>query len=66
MDSGQEYWNLYYAINELLTSYGVIGKYSLVDECVRRVRNNAGTDWNEDDCKIAIKNVLNETIEKIF
>ena len=66
MDSGQEYWNLYYAINELLTSYGVIGKYSLVDECVRRVRNNAGTDWNEDDCKTAIKNVLNETIEKIF
>ena len=66
MDSGKAYWSLYYAIIELLSSYGLIWKDSFVDECVRRVQEDAGTDWNEDDCRLAIRNTLNETIEKIF
>lgn len=60
------YWAIYKAVSEMLTAYGLIGTDSFIDEIIHRVDEDADADWNEDDVRIAIRNALNELIEKNF
>ena len=62
----QEYWKIYRAVCDLLRSFDVIGTDTFISRCVERVQQDADKDWNEDDVRIAIRNQLNEVIEKFF
>ena len=58
-----EYWSIYHAVVDILTGYQLIGTDAFIGECVRRVQEDADTNWNEYDVRIAVRNVLNEMIE---
>lgn len=62
----KEYWEIYNAVSEILNGYGLCGTDAFIGECVIRIQLDAGHDWNEDDVRIAIRNALNEIIEKNF
>ena len=59
-----KYWEIYRAVMDILTSYGLVGSDEFISDCVKRVEQDADEDWNEDDVRIAIRNALNELIEK--
>ena len=59
-----EYWRIYNAVADMMGSYGLVGTDKFISECVNRVAQDADNDWDEDDVRIAILNVLNEIIEK--
>ncbi len=61
----QNYWEIYRAVTEIAHNYGLNGTDRFISECVQRVQQDADDDWNEDDVRIAIRNTLNELIEKI-
>ena len=60
-----EYWRIYKAVADMMSAYGLIGTDKFISECVNRVAQDADTNWNEDDVRIAIRNTLNEMIEKL-
>jgi len=60
-----EYWGIYKAVTDMLNSHDLLGTDAFIDECVRRVREDADENWNEDDVRIAIRNVINGLIEKM-
>ena len=66
MENAGKRWKIYYAISELLASFDLHVTDRFISECVQRVIDDASDDWNEDDCKIAIRNTLSETIQKYF
>lgn len=66
MDYTKNYWAIYHSVVSILTSFQLIGTDAFISECVRRVEQDADVNWNEDDVKIAVRNVLNEMIEKNF
>ena len=59
------YREIYCAVSEMLTAYGLEGTDEFIGRCVDRVRYDADVEWNEDDVRIAIRNTLNELIEKM-
>ena len=61
----KQYWEIYRAVSELLAEYfNLCGTDTFIHECVLRVQQDADTDWTSDDVKLAIRNQLNELIEK--
>lgn len=62
---GREYWAIYHSVVSILAGYQLIGTDAFIGECVRRVQEDADDNWNEDDVRIAIRNVLNELIMKM-
>ena len=61
------YWAIYKAVVNILAKYQLIGTDAFIGECVRRVQEDADPqDWNDDDAMIAVRNTLNELIEKNF
>ena len=60
-----DYREIYYAVSEMLTAYGLEGTDTFIEKCIDRVRHDADADWNSDDVIIAIRNTLNELIEKL-
>lgn len=60
------YWKIYHAVVSVLVGYQLIGTDAFIGECVRRVQEDADADWNEDDVRIAVRNTLNDMIEKNF
>ena len=62
----KEYWEIYDAVTEIMHDHDLLGTDAFISKCVERVQQNADKDWNADDVRIAIRNTLNEVIEKIF
>lgn len=62
----KKYWDINCAISILLVHHGLVCNEDFIDACVERVMSDAGDEWNDDDCKIAIRNELNELIQKNF
>lgn len=60
-----EYWAIYKAVMDMMPTYGLIGTDKFIGACVERIQQDASKDWNEDDVRIAIRNTLNELIEKM-
>ena len=60
-----EYWEIYHAVTEILNGYGLTGTDTFIHECILRVRQNADVNWIEHDVRMAIRNQLNEMIEKL-
>jgi len=61
-----EYWEIYRAVSGMLTEYfNLCGTDAFIHECVCRVQQDADDEWTSDDVRIAIRNQLNEMIEKI-
>ena len=59
------YWAIYRAVTDMLNAYDLLGTDTFIDECIQRVQQDADKEWNEDDVRIAIRNTLNELIEKM-
>jgi len=62
----EKYWAIHCKISCLLVGYGLVPSDGFIDACVERVMDDADDEWNDDDCKIAIQNELNELIQKNF
>ena len=65
MNYVKNYWAIYKAVDDMIRSYGLSGTEKFISTCVERVEQDADKDWNEDDVRIAIRNQLNEMIEKL-
>ena len=61
----KEYWRIYTSVSDMMHSYGLIGTDMFISKCVERVQQDADVDWNEDDVRIAIRNMFNEIIENL-
>ena len=65
MNYVKNYWEIYEAVDDMIRSCGLSGTEKFISACVERVEQDADVDWNEDDVRIAIRNQLNEMIEKL-
>lgn len=63
--SASKYWEVYHAVSSTLRTMEIYGSDKFISECVDRVMTDAGENWNDSDVCIAIKNTLNELIEKM-
>ena len=61
-----EYPNMYRAISEYLHSMGISATDAFIESVIHRIRDDADEDWNSDDVAIAVRNELNEAIEKLY
>lgn len=61
-----EYKELYRAVSEKLSWLGVYAPDEFIQCIMARVHDDADTLWNIDDVTIAIRNEINEMIEKRF
>lgn len=61
-----EYQELYRAVSERLVWLGIVAPDEFIQSVMSRVIDDAETLWNSDDVNIAIKNEINEMIEKRF
>lgn len=59
-----EYWKILNAVQEITGLDDLRTTDKFLDNVVERVMQDAGEDWNADDIRIAIRNELNELIEK--
>ena len=64
--SDLEYWAIYRAVVEMLHSYNLFCNDSFVHNCVIRVQEDAGEEWNSDDVRIAIRNAINDLMEQMI